>query len=206
MKGSLTVVAFFCAGCLMGVANDFQFDLHDLSMYVLYALMFQVGIGIGSNKKLKELVKSLRPKMLLVPMATIVGTLLFSAFASLLLSQWSVFDCMAVGSGFAYYSLSSILITQFKEPSIGLQLATELGTIALLANIIREILTLLAAPLLVRWFGNLAPISAGGATTMDTTLPIITRTAGQQFVVVSIFHGFVVDFSVPFLVTLFCSI
>ena len=58
MKGSLTVVAFFCAGCLMGVANDFQFDLHDLSMYVLYALMFQVGIGIGSNKKLKELVKS----------------------------------------------------------------------------------------------------------------------------------------------------
>ena len=71
MKGSLTVVAFFCAGCLMGVANDFQFDLHDLSMYVLYALMFQVGIGIGSNKKLKELVKSLRPKMLLVPMARI---------------------------------------------------------------------------------------------------------------------------------------
>ena len=69
--------------------------------------MFQVGIGIGSNKQLKELVKSLRPKMLLVPMATIVGTLLFSAFASLLLSQWSVFDCMAVGSGFAYYSLSS---------------------------------------------------------------------------------------------------
>ena len=206
MKGSLTVVAFFCAGCLMGVANDFRFDLHDLSMYVLYALMFQVGIGIGSNKQLKELVKSLRPKMLLVPMATIVGTLLFSAFASLLLSQWSVFDCMAVGSGFAYYSLSSILITQFKEPSIGLQLATELGTIALLANISREILTLLAAPLLVRWFGNLAPISAGGATTMDTTLPIITRTAGQQFVVVSIFHGFVVDFSVPFLVTLFCSI
>ena len=206
MKGSLTVVAFFCAGCLRGVANDFQFDLHDLSMYVLYALMFQVGIGIGSNKKLKELVKSLRPKMLLVPMVTIVGTLLFSAFASLLLSQWSVFDCMAVGSGFAYYSLSSILITQFKEPSIGLQLATELGTIALLANISREILTLLAAPLLVRWFGNLAPISAGGATTMDTTLPIITRTAGQQFVVVSIFHGFVVDFSVPFLVTLFCSI
>ena len=206
MKGSLTVVAFFCAGCLMGVANDFQFDLHDLSMYVLYALMFQVGIGIGSNKKLKELVKSLRPKMLLVPMATIVGTLLFSAFASLLLSQWSVFDCMAVGSGFAYYSLSSILITQFKEPSIGLQLATELGTIALLANIFREMMALLGAPLIRKYFGKLAPISVGGATTMDTTLPIITRCSGKEFVIISIFHGFVVDFSVPFLVTFLCSI
>ena len=138
MKGSLVVVAFFCAGCMIGAVNNFQYDMHSVSMYVLYALMLQVGISIGSNKKLKELIKSLRLKMLLVPMATIAGTLLFSALASLLLSQWSVFDCMAVGSGFAYYSLSSILITQFKEPSIGLQLATELGTIALLANIFRD--------------------------------------------------------------------
>lgn len=76
--------------------------------------------------------------MLLIPLGTITGTLLFSALASILLSQWSVFDCMAVGSGFAYYSLSSILITQFKEPTIGIQLATELGTIALLTNIFRE--------------------------------------------------------------------
>ena len=82
----------------------------------------------------------------------------------------------------------------------------ELGTVALLSNIAREILTLLCAPLMVRWFGNLAPISSGGATTMDTTLPIITQTAGQKYVIVSIFHGFVVDFSVPFLVTFFCSI
>ena len=101
MKGSLVVVAFFCAGCMIGAVNNFQYDMHSVSMYVLYALMLQVGISIGSNKKLKELIKSLRLKMLLVPIATITGTLLFSALASLLLSQWSVFDCMAVGSGFA---------------------------------------------------------------------------------------------------------
>ena len=77
---------------------------------------------------------------------------------------------------------------------------------ALLSNIMREMTTLLCAPLLVRWFGNLAPIAVGGATTMDTTLPIITRCSGKDFVVVSIFHGFIVDFSVPLLVTFFCSI
>lgn len=110
----------------------------------------------------------------------------------------SLTDCLAVGSGFGYYSLSSIFITEYR--------GGELGTVALLANIIREILTLLAAPLLVRWFGRLAPISAGGATTMDTTLPVIMQASGQEFVVVSIFHGFLVDFSVPFLVTLFCSL
>ena len=146
MKGSLSVILFFCVGCVMGAFNKFQFDTHTVSMYILYALMLQVGISIGSNKNLKAIVSHLHPKMLLIPLGTIIGTLLFSALASLLLRQWSVFDCMAVGSGFAYYSLSSILITQFKEPSIGLQLATELGTIALLTNIFREMMALLGTP------------------------------------------------------------
>ena len=120
-------------------------------------------------------------------------------------NKWSVFDCLAVGSGFAYYSLSSILITELKEPTLGAQLAAELGTIALIANIIREIFALLGAPLFVRYFGRLSPICAGGATTMDTTLPIITRYCGKDLVFVSIFHGILVDFTVPFFVSFFCS-
>ena len=105
MKGSLIVIVFFCVGCIMGAFNKFEFDTHTVSMYILYALMLQVGISIGSNKNLKAIVSHLHPKMLLIPLGTIIGTLLFSALASLLLRQWSVFDCMAVGSGFAYYSL-----------------------------------------------------------------------------------------------------
>ena len=157
--------------------------------------MLQVGISIGSNKNLKFLIKSLRPNMLLVPIATIVGTLLFSAFASLLLSQWSVFDCMAVGSGFAYYSLS-----------VGLQLATELGTIALLANIFREMMALLGAPLIRKYFGKLAPISAAGVNSMDVLLPSITLYSGKDMIPVAIFHGILIDMSVPFFVSLFCSL
>lgn len=206
MKGSLIVVAFFCAGCLVGVFNDFRLDVHHFSMYVLYALMLQVGISIGSNKNLKGLIKSLRFNMLLVPLATIVGTLLFSAIASLLLSQWTVFDCMAVGSGFAYYSLSSILITQFKEPSIGLQLATELGTIALLANIFREMMALLGAPFIRKYFGKLAPISAAGVNSMDVLLPSITLYSGKEMIPLAIFHGILIDMSVPLFVSFFCSL
>lgn len=206
MRGSLIVVAFFCIGCVVGTFNDSQLEVHNLSMYVLYALMLQVGVSIGSNKNLKVLVKSLRLNMLLVPLATIVGTLLFSAFASLLLSQWSVFDCMAVGSGFAYYSLSSILITQFKEPSLGLQLATELGTIALLANIFREMMALLGAPLIRKYFGKLAPISAAGVNSMDVLLPSITLYSGKEMIPLAIFHGILIDMSVPVFVSFFCSL
>ena len=84
--------------------------------------------------------------------------------------------------------------------------AAELGTIALMANIFREMMTLVFAPLMVRWFSPLGPISAGGATTMDVTLPVITRISGKEWVFVSIVHGIVVDFSVPFLVSFFCSL
>ncbi|MEY8486295.1 lysine exporter LysO family protein [uncultured Parabacteroides sp.] len=207
MKGSLIVVGFFVLGCLLGWSGwlpDVVVE-NDITVYVLYLLMFQVGLSIGSDKKLKEILRSIRPKLLLVPLATISGTLVFSALVSLLLTKWSVFDCLAVGSGFAYYSLSSILITQLKEPSLGVQLATELGTIALMANIMREIMALLGAPLFVKYFGRLSPICAGGATTMDTTLPIITRYSGKDLVFVSIFHGIIVDFTVPFFVSFFCS-
>jgi uncharacterized membrane protein YbjE (DUF340 family) len=179
---------------------------NDFTEYVLYLLMFQVGLSIGSDKKLKHIIKTLRPKILVIPLGTIVGTLLAVALVSVVIPKWSIWDCLSVGSGFAYYSLSSILITDLKTPGIGMQLATELGTIALISNILRELITLLFAPMMVRRFGKLAPICAGGATTADTTLPIITKYSGKDMVFISICHGILVDFSVPFLVSLFCSI
>ena len=200
MTGSLIIVGVFLLGCLFGYAGWYPDVLlnGNIELIVLYLLMFQVGMSVGSDKKLKEILRSIRPRLLLVPLATIIGSLLFAALASLAMGRWSLTDCLAIGSGFGYYSLSSIFITEYK--------GAEMGTVALLANIVRELITLLAAPLLVRWFGRLAPIAAGGATTADTTLPIITQTSGQDLAVVSIFHGFAVDFSVPFLVTLWCSI
>lgn len=200
MKGSLIIVGFFALGALCGVMDIVPFDIAktDISFYALCALMFSVGLSIGNDPQTLKNFRQLNPRLVFLPIATILGTLSAAALVSLILPHRTTAECMAVGSGFGYYSLSSIFITQYK--------GAELGTIALLSNISREIITLLAAPLLVRWFGNLAPISAGGATTMDTTLPIITQYSGQQFVVVSIFHGFVTDFTVPFLVTFFCSI
>ncbi|CDD50916.1 uncharacterized protein BN800_02298 [Bacteroides sp. CAG:875] len=200
MKGSLIIVVFFVLGAFCGAFHLLPFDIGEsrVSFYVLCGLMFSVGLSIGNDPQTLKNFRALNPRLVFLPIATILGTLGAAALVSLLLPHRSVADCMAVGSGMGYYSLSSIFITEYKGP--------ELGTVALLSNIFREIMTLLCAPLLVRWFGNLAPIASGGATTMDTTLPIITRCAGQQFVVVSIFHGFVTDFSVPFLVTFFCSI
>ena len=201
MKSGLVIVSFFVVGTIVGVCGlspEWLDSVSDVSFYALCALMFFVGVSVGGDTSVLRSIRSVSPRLLLLPLVTVAGTLGGVAVASLLFPDRSLADCLAVGSGFGYYSLSGIFITEYRGP--------ELGTVALLANISRELLTLLCAPLLVRWFGRLAPISAGGATTMDTTLPVITRVSGNAYVVVSVFHGFVVDFSVPFLVTFFCSL
>lgn len=200
MKGSLIVVGFFVLGVCLGRLDLAPALLMDsrVTFAALCCLLFCVGMSIGSNDNIVSEFRSLNPRLALLPVATILGSFAGSLVSWLFLQYRGVTDCMAVGSGFAYYSISSVFITQYR--------GAELGTVALLANIYREILTLLVAPLLAKVFGPLAPISSGGATTMDTTLPIISQTCGQQYVVVSLFHGFVVDFSVPFLVTMWCML
>lgn len=201
MKDSLVIVIFFVIGIVFGI-NDLLPDTvvgnSNVSFCALCALMFFVGMSVGNDAKIFSSIRSVNPRLMLLPLMTIFGTLAGTAAASVLFQRHSLSDCLAVGSGFGYYSLSSIFITEYR--------GAELGTIALLANISRELVALLCAPLLVKFFGKLAPISVGGATTMDTTLPVILRYSGQKFVMLSVFHGFLVDFSVPFLVTFFCSI
>ena len=208
MKGSLIVVAFFVLGVLAGRSGGMPEWMMSsgTSFVALCALLLCVGISIGLNPDMKSDIKSLNPRIALLPVATILGSWMgaMAAFFLMnndvcsLLHHRQLTDCLAVDSGFAYYSLSSIFITEYR--------GAELGTIALLANIIREMITLLLTPLLAKWFGPLAPISSGGATTMDTTLPIITQTVGQRYVALSIYHGFVNDFTVPFVVTMWCTL
>ena len=133
-----------------------------------------------------------------MPLITIAGTWIGALLTALLLTDRSLADWLAVSSGFGYYSLSSMLITEVR--------GIELGTVALMYNVLREITALLFAPLLLRLFGPLSPISIGGATTADTTLPTISRVSGTQFIPVAIFHGLVVDLSVPLLVPFFCAL
>ena len=202
LKGSLVIVAFFAVGCLAGLWTEPDMQGSSLSTWVLYALMFCVGVTLGNDRTLAGRVRRLDRRLALLPVATAVGTLGGAALAAPFFGAdsavTSAADSLAVGAGFGYYSLSSIFIADLR--------GAELATVALLCNILRELFTLLAAPLVAQWFGPLAAVSIGGATTFDTTLPIITRAAGRPYAVVSIFHGCVMDFSVPFLVTFFCTL
>jgi len=196
MKGSLIILSCFAIGLIGGIYQLFpQWLLNeDLTTYALYALMLFVGISIGSDKNAFYVLRKMNFKVLLVPLTVVMGSLLGTALVSFILRNISVQEAMAVGAGFGYYSLSSIVISQLN--------GQELGVVALLSNIFREIFTLLALPVLVKYFGKLAGIVSGGATAMDTTLPVIVKFTGKEYGVIAIFSGIVLTILVPILVTL----
>jgi len=194
MKNSLIILGFFALGLILGLTR-FLPDVimeSDFSMYALYLLMFLVGIGIGADRSSWKVIKETNIKIILVPLCVIVGSLVGVAAISIFTPEIQIKEALAVGAGFGYYSLSSIFITQISGET--------LGVIALLSNIMREIITLLAVPIFVKYFGKLAGIASGGATAMDTTLPIISKYTGKEWAIIAVFSGIVLTILVPFLV------
>ncbi len=196
MKNTLIILVFFVAGLFAGLFSLFpeSFTGEQMTIYVLYLLLFLVGLGVGANQHTLKLLRSVNLRIFLVPLSVVIGTFLGTLVYSFFDDGLTLRECWAVGSGFGYYSLSSVIIKEMAGES--------LGVIALLSNIIREILTLLLAPVLSRVFGRYAPISAGGATSMDTTLPMITRSVGTEYAAISVFSGLILTLLVPFIIPL----
>lgn len=199
MKTSLFLLLSFVGGLALAAADCLpDFLLHEAwSQSVLWVLMFVVGVGVGSDKALVARMRGLSRGVFLVPVLVAAGSILGALLVSLFLKALQPAEAMAVGAGFGYYSLSAILIA-------GLH-GEELAVVAMLANIVRELLTLVLAPWWVRWFGRLALVGAGGATAMDTTLPVVLKYSGQEWTVVAVFSGLVLSLLVPVLVPLLLS-
>jgi len=200
MKNSLVIFALFVFGVICGLFPLAPKWLCEtgLSRYALYVLMFLVGIAAGSNRKTLKIIQAVNVKIVLVPLSAVIGTMLGVGLVSFFIPDLNVRECLAVGCGFGYYSLSSVLITQIHGET--------LGAIALLSNISREIVTLLATPIMARYFSKLAFIASGGATAMDTTLPVITKFVGKEYAIVAVFSGTVLTLLIPFLVTFIIKI
>lgn len=112
-------------------------------------MMFFVGIGLGFDiKSLIRPWKKYKAKILLIPLATIAGTILFSGAVSIVLPHTDLRETIAIGSGFGYYSLSAIFLDKLA--------GSDIGMMALISNLARELLALLTIPFLARFCGKLS--------------------------------------------------
>ena len=187
------LAAGFLAGWLSPVAPGSNGQ--QLVTGFLYALLVVVGIGLGGSG-MPRLHVLAHPDLLLIPLATAAGSLAGGLLAGLAMGLRPGAS-LSVAAGFGWYSLSGVILTRLDSPG--------LGAVAFLANMIRESAALVLIPVLARTKFPLLAVGAGGATSMDVTLPLIERNCGARAVPFSIASGGILSLSVPFLVPLLYS-
>lgn len=196
MKRSLFFFGLFCVGLVLGKVEQLPAFLTalNLTMPVVLALLFFIGVSVGSDSRTIQNIRGFHLGYMLFPLFIAAGSLIGAGIFSLLLPNISFIEGLAVGAGMGYYSLSSILITEIYSSS--------LGVVALLSNLLREVSSILLIPLVYKWIGKWGSISMAGATSMDTALPSIHKAAGNDYVLISIISGIVLTVLVPILIPL----
>jgi uncharacterized membrane protein YbjE (DUF340 family) len=190
----LSVTAGFFAGFMDWIPAGIQPYLDRLITYGVCLIVFSVGITIGRNRDVWRQMKTLGARVLLLPASVAAGTLLGSLLVPLLIPI-GFRETLAVGAGFGWYSLSGVLLMQLHS--------AELGALAFLSNVFRELLSIVTIPLLARYAGPFTCIAPGGATTMDTTLPLISRFSGAESSLLAFINGLLLTICVPILIPLF---
>jgi uncharacterized membrane protein YbjE (DUF340 family) len=185
-------------GFFGGLFFKIDFLLDNLDFFIdlgLCLLLFFVGIDIGKNGDINSALKRFGNRIWMVPLTTLTGTL-FAGFIASYLTSLSLGESLAVSAGLGWYSLSAIELSK---------VSAELGGIAFLSNIFRELLAILAVPIVAKKIGSFESISTGGATVMDTLLPVINKSNSPDISVVAFFTGVVLSGVVPILVPFFIS-
>jgi uncharacterized membrane protein YbjE (DUF340 family) len=193
------VVLCVTAGIAVGLADVVTVTYLDAAiMGLLFLLVFGVGLDIGARGDSWIRLRRLGPRLVAVPVASIIGSLCGVALVSSLVwgLPWRV-SC-ALGSAFGWYSLSGPLLTHFAGPDI--------GAIAFLSDVIRELTALLMIPFVARNIGGPEAVALGGATSMDTTLPLISQVTEGSAAPLAFAHGMLVGLVVPVLIPFWFSI
>ena len=134
-------------------------------------------------------------QVLILPGLVVAGTIAGSFLPALLFGV-SARNAAAVVSGFGWYSLSGVLITDMGDPY--------LGSVAFLSNILRETIALITIPFIGRTRYKDVAIGIAGATSMDVTLPLIEKCCGPVKVPLSVASGAILSLLVPVIVPNFC--
>lgn len=162
----------------------------------LDGMLFLVGLDLGRQGEAISSVRSAGKGALLVPAAVVSGSLLFGAFAGLILPI-SPRETAAVAAGMGWYSLAPTILAPY---------SLKLSAAAFLANVLREILSILLIPSIAHRLGYLECVAAAGATAMDTVLPVIVRATSRRMTIYAFASGLVCSLLVPLLVPLIAGI
>ena len=197
---SLSIVVSVAAGVCFGLfllPAELEPFIGHFSGFALYFLILTVGIEIGHNRGVFHRLRVLGIKMLLIPLFVVLGSLTGGLLSGWLLGR-SPQISLAIVSGFGWYSLSGVLLSRL--------VGAEVGAVAFLSNVFRELIAVLTIPLIAKKMNPLTSLAPAGATSMDSTLPVISESTDSETALVAFINGFVLSGLVPILVPFFVSL
>lgn len=192
-------VSALALGIIVGqnlFSTEYQYIFNEIVDYSLYILMFSVGISVGMNETILEKIKKYNPTILLVPIGVIIGSLMGGIVCSWLLDM-DLIHSVAISASMGWYSLAGVMLESLVDAQI--------GTIAFLSSLMREFLAFIMIPILVKYLNSYAAIAATGATSEDTTLPMLIKYSSEEFIIISVINGVLCSVAVPILINFFFS-
>ncbi|HDX8937785.1 TPA: lysine exporter LysO family protein [Klebsiella michiganensis] len=192
---SLQLCGVVFIGFMIGLSGiSFLQHATEASEYTLIFLLFLIGIQLRNNgMTLRQIV--LNRRGMIVAVVVMVSSLLGGIINAFILDL-PLKTGLAMASGFGWYSLSGILLTESYGPVI--------GSAAFFNDLARELLAIMLIPGLVRRSRSTA-LGLCGATSMDFTLPVLQRSGGVEIVPAAIVHGFILSLLVPILMAFFSA-
>ncbi|MGL5799058.1 MAG: lysine exporter LysO family protein, partial [Plesiomonas sp.] len=190
---SLQLLGVVFVGFAVGwVTQPWSAHAGKASEYALIFLLWLIGIQLrNSNMPLRQIL--LNRRGMLIAVVVLISSLLGGLIAALLLGL-PLNKGLAIASGFGWYSLSGIMLTDALGPI--------LGSAAFFNDLLRELIAIMIIPLLVRRY-SMSAVGIGGATAMDFTLPVIQKSGSVQLVPAAIVSGFILSLSAPVFMALF---
>lgn len=197
---TLSIILSIVIGIIAGMTVLPASIMPSMDMFTTIALnilILFVGIDIGMNKHIFKDVKKHGLLLLIIPISIIIG----SATGGILAGWFFKMEnnvSLAIGAGYGWYSLSGIMLAKLHSP--------EVGAIAFLTNVFREIFAVLSIPFIAKYMNEYTTIGPAGATSMDTLLPVISRYTNPEIAVIGFFNGVVLSALVPILVRFFYNL
>lgn len=176
-----------------GADNSLILKISEHKDLILYILMFSVGISIGMHRGFLKKIRQYHIKIFLIPLGTILGSLLGGVLCSLM-TGCPLSSGTAAASGLGWYSLAGITLESLS--------GAQMGSTAFLSNLMREIFSFFSIPFLSKKLNGYACIAAAGATSEDTTLPMMIKYTDEETVVFSVINGVICSAFVPVLISL----
>ncbi|HAP80412.1 MAG TPA: hypothetical protein DCQ57_02400, partial [Enterobacteriaceae bacterium] len=192
---SLKLCGVVVLGFALGLTGiDVLIHATQASEYTLIFLLFLIGIQLRNNgMTLRQIVLNRRGMIVAV---LVVASSLVAGVINALILDLPIRTALAMASGFGWYSLSGILMTEAYGPVI--------GSATFFNDLARELVAIMLIPGLVRRSRS-AALGLCGATSMDFTLPVLQRSGGLEMVPAAIVHGFVLSLLVPLLMAFFAA-